>query len=123
MADEDSRVELHEMLVPAALKEPWNELENPVYLNSYNIEFIPVPEDRVYKSFGLFVKAPLPIEAQRMELDLHLAHGRSVVTKLVPSGLVEFDKDEVKDCFHNKLIMLVGLYNIFISVVRVFVLV
>ena len=102
------------MLVPAALKEPWNEWENSVYLNSYNIEFIPDPQDRIYKSFGLFVKAPLPAEAEKMELDLHLARGRSVVTKLVPSGVAEFDKDEVNNCFLNKFLMLVGFYNIFI---------
>ncbi|KAF3452999.1 hypothetical protein FNV43_RR03432 [Rhamnella rubrinervis] len=93
--DEGSRGELHEMLVPAVLKEPWNELEISVYLNSYNIEFIPDPQDRIYKSFGLFVKEPLPAEAEKMELDLHLARGRSVVTKLVPSGVAEFDKDEI----------------------------
>ncbi|KAI9170074.1 hypothetical protein LWI28_022187 [Acer negundo] len=30
-----------------------------------------------------------------MELDLHLARGRSVMTKLVPLGVTEFTKDEV----------------------------
>lgn len=93
--DEDSRAELHEMLVPAALKEPWSNLEDIVSLSSYYVNLNPVPMDRIYRSFGLFVKAPLPVEAETMELDLHLAHSRSVMTKLVPSGFVEFGKDEV----------------------------
>lgn len=93
--DEGPRAELHEMLVPALLKEPWNNSEMPVHLNSYFIKFIPHPNDRDYKKFGLFVKAPLPAEAQRMELDLHLSHGRSVMTELVPLGLVEFDQDQL----------------------------
>lgn len=99
--DEDSRAELHEMLVPAVLKESWNELQDLVTLNSYYIQFNPDPNDRIYRSFGLFVKAPLPEEAETMELDLHLAHGRSVMTKLVPSALAEFSKDEVDSCFNK----------------------
>ncbi|XP_050272142.1 dicer-like protein 4 isoform X2 [Quercus robur] len=92
---EGPRAELHEMLVPAVLKEPWTNLENPVHFYSYYIEFSPHPEDRIYKKFSLFVKAALPEEAERMELDLHLAHRRSVMTKFVPSGVAEFDKDEI----------------------------
>lgn len=103
LSDESSRQELHEMLVPAALKEPWTNLENPVCLNSYYIEFCPDPKDRIYKKFGLFVKAPLPLEAERMELDLHLARGRSVMTKLVPSGVAEFNQIEVDGIFWTKL--------------------
>lgn len=89
------------MLVPATLKYPRNRGDIPVYLNSYYIKFSPEPNDRTYKSFGLFVKEPLPAEAQKMEIDLHLARGRSVMTKFVPSGVAEFDKDEVKNCFLN----------------------
>jgi hypothetical protein len=37
-----------------------------------------------------------------MELDLHLARGRSVMTKLVPSGIAEFDKNEVNCVFWTK---------------------
>lgn len=91
----DSRGELCEMLVPAVLKESWTELEKPIHLNSYYIEFCPVPEDRIYKQFGLFLKAPLPLEADKMSLELHLARGRSVMTKLVPSGLSKFRPDEI----------------------------
>lgn len=89
------RGELHEMLIPAALRQPWTNLENSVYLNSYFIRTIPCPEDRVYKKFGFLVKAPLPKEAERMKLDLQLAHQRSVSIELIPSGLVEFNKNEI----------------------------
>lgn len=94
-ADEGSRGELHEMLVPALLKESWTTSENWIDLHSYYLEFCPVPRDRTYKKFGLFVKAPLPQEAEQLQLDLHLARGRYVTTKLVPLGLVKFNTDEV----------------------------
>lgn len=94
-ADEDSPFELHEMVVPAALKEPWSDVDNLVCLNSYFIRFKPKPCDRQYKDFGLFVKSPLPCEAEGMKIDLHLAHGRSVLTGLVPSGVAEFSNEEV----------------------------
>ncbi|WCJ29844.1 dicer-like 4 [Euphorbia peplus] len=92
---EGSRGELHEMLVPAILKEPWTTWENSVCLNSYYLQFSPVPEDRIYKKFGLFVKAPLPLEAEQMELELHLAHGRYVKTKIFRSGPLEFNPEEI----------------------------
>ncbi|GAV83950.1 dsrm domain-containing protein/DEAD domain-containing protein/Helicase_C domain-containing protein/Ribonuclease_3 domain-containing protein/PAZ domain-containing protein/dsRNA_bind domain-containing protein [Cephalotus follicularis] len=98
--DDGSRGALHEMLVPAVLGDSWTNLENHVHLNSYYIRFTPDPEDRIYKKFGLFVKSPLPAEADRMELDLHLARGRSVMTKLVPTGIVEFNKDEIIQAQH-----------------------
>ncbi|KAF5182541.1 Dicer-like protein, partial [Thalictrum thalictroides] len=91
---DSSRGELHEMLSPSVLKTPWNS-ENSLLLNFYFIEFVPVPNDRLYQKFGLFVKTPLPTEAQTMELDLHLAHGRIVKTKLVPLGVIECDADEI----------------------------
>ncbi|XP_010323151.2 dicer-like protein 4 isoform X1 [Solanum lycopersicum] len=91
---EDAREELHEMIVPASLKEPWTETDNPVCLNSYYISFFPFPNDRVYKKFGLFLKAPLPQEAERMKLDLNLARGRSVKTELIPSGTTSFENNE-----------------------------
>lgn len=93
---EDAREELHEMIVPASLKEPWTETENPVCLNSYYIRFFPFPNDRVYKKFGLFLKAPLPQEAERMKLDLNLARGRSVKTELIPSGATSFENNEIQ---------------------------
>ncbi|KAL6973925.1 endoribonuclease Dicer [Sarracenia purpurea var. burkii] len=93
--DETSRRELHEMLVPAALQEQWTDLEDPIYLNSYFVKFRPDPADRLYKNFGLFVKAPLPREAERMKVDLNLARGRLVMTELVPLGVAKFAKDEI----------------------------
>ncbi|KAJ4951048.1 hypothetical protein NE237_027880 [Protea cynaroides] len=93
--DVSFRGELHEMLIPASLKVPWNKSEKIIVLNFYFIKFAPIPEDRLYQKFGLFVKAPLPREAERMELDLHLDHGRSVRTEFVPSGMIEFDEDEI----------------------------
>jgi endoribonuclease Dicer len=93
--DENLRRELHEMLIPAALKESWKEGET-VYLHSYFVKFSPSPPDRNYKEFGIFVKSPLPSEAERMELDLHLARGRLVTAQLVPFGVTRFNGDEIK---------------------------
>ncbi|XP_050216578.1 dicer-like protein 4 isoform X2 [Mercurialis annua] len=92
---DDVRGELHEMIVPAVLKNLKTGSENILNLHSYYIEFFPVPEDRIYKKFGLFIKAPLPLEAEQMELNLHLAHGRCVLTKLVPSGVFSFKAEEI----------------------------
>ncbi|CAN4113157.1 unnamed protein product [Withania somnifera] len=92
----DAREELHEMIVPAALKESWTETENPVCFNSYYIKFWPSPIDRVYKKFGLFLKAPLPQEAERMKLELNLARGRLVKTELIPSGAANFENNEIQ---------------------------
>ncbi|XP_047169317.1 dicer-like protein 4 isoform X2 [Vigna umbellata] len=94
--DAISRGELHEMLVPSAFGQSWTNKDEIVHLNSYYIKFCPCPVDRVYKEFGLFIMARLPMEAEKLELDLHLAHGRSVMTKFVPFGVVEFNKDEIK---------------------------
>lgn len=93
--DDDSRRELHEMLIPAALREPWTDLKNSVSLCTYHFKFCPNPVDRLYKEFALFVKSPLPKEAEKMKLDLHLDRGRSVLTELVPYGVVRFAKDEL----------------------------
>ncbi|XP_022134940.1 dicer-like protein 4 isoform X2 [Momordica charantia] len=92
--DETSRGELHEMLVPAALKDSWTG-SGYFILNCYQIKFSPHPRDRIYKEFGLFVKAALPQEAERMDIELHLARGRSVMVNLVPSGVVELLEDEI----------------------------
>ncbi|TYH69445.1 hypothetical protein ES332_D05G056400v1 [Gossypium tomentosum] len=53
-----------------------------------------------YKEFALFVKSPLPKEAERMELDLHLSRRRSVMTKLTPSGVAEFKREEIMQAQH-----------------------
>ncbi|XP_022929800.1 dicer-like protein 4 [Cucurbita moschata] len=92
--DETSRQELYEMLLPAALKESWTS-SGHVILNCYHFKFAPHPRDRSYKEFGLFVKAPLPQEAERMNVELHLERGRSVMVNLVPSGVVKLLEDEI----------------------------
>ncbi|KAL0423451.1 UNVERIFIED_CONTAM: Endoribonuclease Dicer4, partial [Sesamum radiatum] len=91
--DEESRA-LYEMLVPAALRKPWQEVGNSTYFCSYYIEFCPNPVDRTYRGFGLFMKEPLPEEVGKMKVDLCLARGRMVMTQLIPSGTTRFDKDE-----------------------------
>ncbi|EPS69439.1 hypothetical protein M569_05327, partial [Genlisea aurea] len=92
---DETQAELHEMLVPAALRMPWKDVENSVCFSSYCIKLCPDPADRIYRSFGLFLKEPLPEEACRMKLDLCLDQGRSVRAEIVPSGVVKFDKDEI----------------------------
>ncbi|XP_077223182.1 dicer-like 4 isoform X2 [Tasmannia lanceolata] len=93
--EDNLRGELHEMLIPAALRVPWTCTENPIRLYFYDMRFIPDPDDRLYRDFGLFVKNPLPKEAETMNVDLHLAHGRIVKTQLNRSGIIEFDADEI----------------------------
>lgn len=90
------------MLVPSAFGQSWKNAEKTVRLNSYYIKFCPTPEDRVYKKFGLFIMTRLPMEAEKLELDLHLAHGRSVMTKFIPFGVVEFNNDEVNNFVNKK---------------------
>lgn len=93
--DEDLRRELHEMLIPVALKLPWTKSDRHVSLNCYFFNFCATPADRLYRQFGLYVKAALPEEAERLKLDLHLARGRRVLTELVPSGVSVFGQDEL----------------------------
>ncbi|KAI3524344.1 hypothetical protein L1887_02997 [Cichorium endivia] len=94
--EENSRRELHEMLVPSALRDPWiKSTRTTIRLNSYFIKFSPSPADRLYKDFGLFLKRQIPQEAERMKLDLHLAKGRSVFTEIVPCGALEFNNNEI----------------------------
>ncbi|XP_047307514.1 dicer-like protein 4 [Impatiens glandulifera] len=100
------RRELHEMIVPALLKESWSLSDKSVSLNSYYIKFNPSPADREYKRFGLFLKSPLPKEAERMKLTLCLSHGRSVATEFSPFGLTEFDQKEILQAQHFQKILL-----------------
>lgn len=93
--DECLREELHEMLVPAALKVPWSFADDNVDMYSYYIKCIPIPVDRNYREFGLFIKVPIPNEAGTMEVDLHLARGRIVKAGFVPTGRVTLDREEV----------------------------
>ncbi|KAF6147407.1 hypothetical protein GIB67_016764 [Kingdonia uniflora] len=52
-------------------------------------------EDRVYQKFGFFLEEPLPREAETMEFDLHLGHGRIVRTEFVPLETIGFDNLEI----------------------------
>lgn len=83
------------MFIPTALSESWSYSRDAVILYTYYIDFHPSPADRTYKEFSLFIKSSLPLEAEKLELDLHLARGRSVMTRLIPMGPVAFGKDEV----------------------------
>ncbi|KAL4274603.1 hypothetical protein AHAS_Ahas20G0023700 [Arachis hypogaea] len=82
------------MLVSSPFRKSWKNEEKLVHPNSCYIKFCPFPEDRVYKKFGLFIMTCLPAEAEKLELDIHLADGRYVISTFVPFGVVEFDKDE-----------------------------
>jgi len=84
------------MLVPAALKVPWSLTADTVDMHSYYIKLVPIPEDRNYREFGLFVKAPIPNEAVTMKVDLHLSRGRIVKTGFVPFGKITLHREEVK---------------------------
>ncbi|KAJ0266449.1 Dicer-like protein 4 [Hirschfeldia incana] len=90
-----SRGELYEMIVPDLFKQKWDPSKSCVNLQSYYIRFVPHPADRIYKKFGLFMKSPLPTEAETMDFDLHLAHQRSVNVKIFPKGDANFDNDEI----------------------------
>ncbi|CAM8897033.1 unnamed protein product [Rhodiola kirilowii] len=93
--DEDSKTELHEMQVPSALAEPFNNSSELVRLHSYFVDFIPAQNDRMYKAFGLFIKKALPVVAQTLKIDLHLSHGRSVITEFISFGFIEFNKEKI----------------------------
>lgn len=83
------------MLVPAVLKVPWSHTADDIDMYLYYIKCVPIPEDRNYREFGLFVKAPIPNEAETMEVDLHLSRGRIVKTGLAPVGRITLDRGEV----------------------------
>uniref|UniRef100_A0A0E0KSN5 Dicer-like protein 4 n=1 Tax=Oryza punctata TaxID=4537 RepID=A0A0E0KSN5_ORYPU len=68
--DDSLREELHEMLIPAVLKPSRLKLDCLSYLHFYYVKFIPIPEDRRYQMFGLFVINPLPVEAETLQMIL-----------------------------------------------------
>ncbi|XLU32993.1 hypothetical protein S245_069059, partial [Arachis hypogaea] len=71
-------------------------------------------KDRVYKKFGLFIMTCLPAEAEKLELDIHLADGRYVISTFVPFGVVEFDKDEAVQevvCFGINRFWMISYYE------------
>lgn len=84
------------MLVPSVLKASWSNFDSQINMYFYYIRLVPIPEDRQYRMFGLFVMSPLPKEAEKLEVDLHLAHGRIVEAGIEPKGMLTFCKEEVK---------------------------
>ncbi|XP_062184952.1 endoribonuclease Dicer homolog 4 isoform X3 [Phragmites australis] len=93
--DEGLREELHEMLFPAVLRPSRCKLDCSLNLHFYYIEFIPIPADRRYQMFGLFVINPLPKEAEKLDVELHLAHARIVKAGIKYLGMIAFDKEEM----------------------------
>lgn len=93
--DDCLKEELHEMLVPAVLRESWTIVDGNIDVYFYHVSCVPIPEDRRYRDFGLFLKSPLPKEAETMHVDLHLARGRIVKTGFVPFGMIKFDREEI----------------------------
>ncbi|XP_020109653.1 endoribonuclease Dicer homolog 4 isoform X1 [Ananas comosus] len=92
--DENLR-ELYEMLVPSVLKASRSNFDSQINMYFYYIRLVPIPEDRQYRMFGLFVMSPLPKEAEKLEVDLHLAHGRIVEAGIEPKGMLTFCKEEI----------------------------
>lgn len=84
------------MLLPAVLRCSWKCYDTKIDMYFYYIQLVPKPNDRQYRMFGLFIGNLLPEEAESLEVDLHLNHGRIVNTKFVSQGIVTFDKEEVQ---------------------------
>jgi endoribonuclease Dicer len=92
--DESFREELHEMLIPAVLRPSRYKLDCLLNLHFYYIEFIPKPADRRYQMFGIFVIDALPKEAEKLDVELHLARARIVKAGIKYLGMITFNKEE-----------------------------
>ncbi|CAA6661652.1 unnamed protein product [Spirodela intermedia] len=79
----------------ACIEAPQTDIEDQFNFHFYLIKFKPIPDDRKYREFGLFVTTPLPKEAETMDVDLCLTHRRIVKTGLIHSGSVMFDKEKI----------------------------
>ena len=93
-SDESFREELHEMLIPAILRPSRYKLDCLLNLHFYYIEFIPKPADRRYQMFGLFVIDALPKEAEKLDVELHLARARIVKAGIKYLGMIAFNNEE-----------------------------
>ncbi|XP_025824254.1 endoribonuclease Dicer homolog 4 isoform X2 [Panicum hallii] len=93
--DESFREELHEMLIPAVLRPSRYKLDCLLNLHFYYIEFIPKPADRRYQMFGIFVIDALPKEAEKLDVELHLARARIVKAGIKYLGMITFNKEEM----------------------------
>jgi endoribonuclease Dicer len=92
------------MLIPAVLKPSGLKLDSLSNLHFYYVKFIPIPEDRRYQMFGLFVINPLPVEAETLQVDLHLARGRIVKAGIKHLGKIAFEKEKASSCSSVQLI-------------------
>ena len=81
----------HVKAVPEVFRSPVKCIDDHLNFHFYFLDLKPMPDDRKYKEFGLFVASPLPKEVENMEVDLCLTHCRIVKTVLVHSGDVMFD--------------------------------
>ncbi|CAL5068828.1 unnamed protein product [Urochloa decumbens] len=93
--DESFREELHGMLIPAVLRPSRYKLDSVLNLHFYYIEFIPKPADRRYQMFGLFVIDALPKEAEKLDVELHLARARIVKSGIKSLGTITFNQEEM----------------------------
>uniref|UniRef100_A0A0D3FXT9 Dicer-like protein 4 n=1 Tax=Oryza barthii TaxID=65489 RepID=A0A0D3FXT9_9ORYZ len=92
--DDSLREELHEMLIPAVLKPSGLKLDSLSNLHFYYVKFIPIPEDRRYQMFGLFVINPLPVEAETLQM--MLAHKFQEMCLKILLDRSEFTSPHVK---------------------------
>uniref|UniRef100_A0A0D9ZN12 Dicer-like protein 4 n=1 Tax=Oryza glumipatula TaxID=40148 RepID=A0A0D9ZN12_9ORYZ len=92
--DDSLREELHEMLIPAVLKPSGLKLDCLSNLHFYYVKFIPIPEDRRYQMFGLFVINPLPVEAETLQM--MLAHKFQEMCLKILLDRSEFTSPHVK---------------------------
>lgn len=92
------------MLIPAVLRPSRCKLDCSLKLHFYYIEFIPVPADRRYQMFGLFVINRLPEESEKLDVELHLAHARIVKAGIKYLGKIEFNKEEALSCLSVQML-------------------
>lgn len=73
----------------------WARGLDTVELHAYSVSFEPIPKDRDYVNFGLFLEADLGPEAGSLEVKLQLKSRRFVIAKCTPCGTMEFDPNQV----------------------------
>lgn len=93
------------MLIPAVLRPPRCKLDCSLKLHFYYIEFLPIPADRRYQMFGLFVINRLPEESEKLDVELHLARARIVKAGIKYLGKIEFNKEEALFCLSVQMLI------------------
>lgn len=109
--DDFLKNEIYKTLIPEVFTASFLKSENSIILHFYVIKFTPIPDDRKYRKFGLFFKTSLPKDAEAIEVDLHLSHGRSVKVSLVSCGTLSFTEDKV--CNNFAILLLIIFFMIF----------